>query len=196
MKLTTCLLIIVCGCGAVALGEASARGAAPQPAAAPTQNLTLPAGTTMMVRLADNISSQDNSGALFSTSLETDLRVGNAVAVKKGSTIYGRIQSSTQAGRVAGQSTLELTLTQIDVNGQAVPIMTNAYQEAGQRSGRKAARGAAAGAIIGGIAGNAGTGAAIGAASGAAMRGETINLTTGTLLEFRLTQPVTVPSAQ
>ncbi len=114
------------------------------------------------------------------------------MAAKGGTIIYGKVQSSTQAGRVAGRSTLDLRLSQIVIAGQAVPIMTSGYQQAGQASIAKAAKGAAAGAAIGAIAGDAGKGAAIGATAGAMMRGQTITVAPGTLLEFTLMQPVTV----
>ncbi|HWW01936.1 MAG TPA: glycine zipper family protein [Candidatus Acidoferrum sp.] len=161
------------------------------PAASP-QSVTLPAGTTLLVRTLDSISSRDRPGATFTTKLEYDLAAGSAVGVKGGTLIYGRVQSSSQAGRAVGQSTLDIRLTQMVINGQPAPIMTGNYQEAGQRSIAKAAKGAAAGAAIGAIAGNAGKGAAIGATAGALTRGQTLTITPGTLLEFTLQQPVTV----
>ena len=164
---------------------------APAPAAQP-QSVTLSAGTTLLVRMMDSISSKNNPGATFTTKLEYDLGSGGATAVKGGTVIYGRVQSSTQAGRAVGRSTLDLRLTQMVVNGQPIPIMTSGYQEAGQASIAKAAKGAAAGAAVGAIAGNAGKGAAIGATAGALTRGQTVTVTPGTLLEFTLMQPVTI----
>lgn len=167
---------------------------APAPVAAPaSQAVTIPAGTTLMVRIMDSVSSRDKAGAIFTTKLETD--VGDGSAVKTGTIVYGRVQSSTQAGRAMGQSTLDLRLTQFVVNGKTVPIITSGYQEAGQRSIVKAAKGAAAGAAIGAIAGDAGKGAAIGAVGGAVLRGQTITVPPGTVLEFTLMQPVTIPAS-
>ena len=180
---------------ATAPPAATAASPAAEPAAQ-LQSVTLAAGTTLLVRTLDSISSRDKPGATFSTKLEYDLAAGNAVGVKGGSLVYGRIQSATQAGRAVGQSTLDLRLTQIVINNQPVPIMTGGYQLAGQRSVAKAAKGAAAGAAIGAIAGNAGKGAAIGATAGAITRGQTLTITPGTLLEFTLMQPVTVPGSQ
>jgi hypothetical protein len=77
-----------------------------------------------------------------------------------------------------------------------VPISTSSFTDAGQRSGAKVAKGAAAGAAIGAIAGNAGVGAAIGAVTGGVIRGQSITIPPGTLLDFSLTQPVSVPAAQ
>jgi hypothetical protein len=173
--------------------------AATLPATAPVvqpQSVTLPAGTTLLVRTLDSVSSRDRPGATFSTRLEYDLPAGNAVGVKGGSLIYGKVQGATQAGRAVGQSTLDLRLTQIVINNQPVPLMTGGYQVAGKRSIEKAAKGAAAGAAIGAIAGNAGKGAAIGATAGALTRGQTLTITPGTLLEFTLMQPVTLSTPQ
>lgn len=149
-----------------------------------------------MVRMMDSVSSQSKAGSLFTTKLETDLATGGVVAVKGGSVVYGKVLSSTQAGRARGQSTLDLRLTQIVVNGQPVPITTSGFQEAGQKSGAKVAKGAAAGAAIGAIAGDAGKGAAIGAVTGGVVRGQTVTVPPGTLLEFTLQQPVTLTVAR
>ena len=177
---------------------AAAPVAAVTPAAAgasapPIGNMTtLPAGTTLLVRLMDPVSSQNPAGTKFSARLEYDLMAGNAVAAKAGTVVYGQIASSTQARRAVGKSTLDLRLVQIAAGGTPVPIMTSGYQQAGEESIRKAARGAAAGAAVGAIAGDAGKGAAIGATAGALKKGETVTITPGTLLEFTLTSPVTI----
>lgn len=175
-----------------ALKFTAAPATAAAPAAAPGNTVTLPAGTTLLVRTVDPLSSQNQAGTTFSARLETDLSAGNVVAVKGGTMIYGKVQSSTQARRAVGQSTIDLRLTQLVVNGKQVPIGTSGYQQAGERSGAKAARGAAAGAAVGAVAGDAGKGAAVGATVGAARRGQTISIPAGTLLEFTLTQPITI----
>lgn len=165
-------------------------------ATAATNAVTLPAGTTLLVRMVDTVSSKDSPGTKFTTRLEYDVAAGGAVAVKGGTTIYGQVQSSTQARRAVGKSTLDLRLAQIVVGGQPVPITTSGFQEAGPESIRKAARGAAAGGAIGAIAGGeAGKGAAIGATASLLRKGETVTVPPNTLLEFTLTQPVTVPRA-
>ena len=170
---------------------ASAGAGAP----AKSQSVTLPAGTTLLVRLMDSVSSKNAAGSKFTTKLEYDLAAGGTVAVKGGTVIYGKVQSSTQARRAVGKSTLDLRLAQIVSAGQPVPISTSGYQQASDASIKKAARGAGAGAAIGAIAGDAGMGAAIGAVAGALKKGEVITITPGTLLEFTLQQPVTIQVA-
>lgn len=180
---------------ATAIPVAATTATAPALPAQP-KTITLPAGTMLLVRMMDSISSKNAQGTPFTTRLEYDLpATGGGVAIKAGTTIYGRVQSSSQAGRAMGRSTLDLRLNQLVVGGQSIPIMTGGHKEAGQASIAKAAKGAAAGAAIGAIAGDAGKGAAIGATTGALVRGQTITVTPGTLLEFTLTQPVTLPAS-
>jgi hypothetical protein len=167
--------------------------AAPAPAAAPAAtSATIPAGTTLLVRMVDPVSSRDPQGKRFTTSLETDLAANGVVVAKAGTRVYGRVQSAQQAGRYAGQSKLDLRLTELAVGPNLVPLMTSGYTDAGSRSIGKTAKGAAAGAAIGAIAGDAGKGAAIGAVASGVKKGEAVTVSPGTLLEFQLLQPATV----
>jgi hypothetical protein len=169
--------------------------AALAPAAAPRQ-VTLPAGTMLLVRMKDSISSKNAAGTPFTTKIEYDLVVNGTKVVPAGSVIYGKVLSSTQARRALGQSTLDLRLTQIVAGGGPVPIVTTGYKQAGEKAIKDAARGAAAGAAIGAIAGDAGKGAAIGATVGALKRGQSITIPPGMLMEFNLTQPCTLTVGQ
>lgn len=166
--------------------------AAPAPAPA---TVTIPAGTTLLVRLVDPVSSKDAPGKRFTTALEMPVTVNGAVVVPAGGKVYGRVEGAQQARRYAGKSSLDLRLTDLAVGPNLVPIVTGGYTEQGAGSMRKTARGAAAGAAIGGIADGgdgAATGAAIGAVASGLRRGETSAVNPGELLEFRLQQPVTV----
>lgn len=170
--------------------------AAPAASAAQPKSVVLPAGTMLLVRMVDSISSRNAAGTSFAAKLEYDLGANNVVALKAGTTFYGKVQSASQAGRALGRSTLDLRLTQIVTGAQPVPLVTSGHKEAGQASIAKAAKGAGAGAAIGAIAGDAGKGAAIGATAGALARGQTVTIPTGTLLEFTLVQPATIPVGQ
>jgi hypothetical protein len=165
--------------------------APPPQAAAPPSSVTLPYGTTLLVRMMDSVSSRNSPGANFTTKLEYNLVANGIVVAPAGTIIYGRVQSATQAGRAFGKSTLDIRLAQMVVNGSPLPIATSSYKEAGAASIKKAAVGAGAGAAIGAIAGDAGKGAAIGATASLLKKGETITIPPGALLEFTLMQPVT-----
>jgi hypothetical protein len=109
---------------------------------------------------------------------------------------------ASSAGRLKGSSDLALELSDIVINGTAYLLLTSTYE--GKREGGSTAKkivgGAGLGALIGGLAGGgrgAGIGAAAGAAGGtavaAAKKGEQLPIPSGTLLEFRLAQPVALP---
>jgi hypothetical protein len=182
-------------------GTATAR---PAPAPMPQQKMiTVPAGTTILVRMLDTVDSSKNPpGSRFTATLETNLVVNGKVIVPKGNTVYGRLAESKQAGRATGSSELQLELSDIVVHGTAYPLLTSDYQVKGSSSGKRSAKrvlgGAGLGAIIGGIAGNAGMGAAIGATAGVvgsvAQKGQAVNVPSETLLEFRLQQPASLPA--
>ncbi|MCL4788666.1 MAG: hypothetical protein KJ070_18045 [Verrucomicrobia bacterium] len=195
------LTLLQCGlaatfCGVVALAQTGAQeskpAAAPAPAAA---TVTINAGTSLLVRTVDPVSSKDPQGKRFTTTLETDLAVNGKVVARAGTKIYGRVEGTKQAGRYAGQSGLELRLSEIAMGPNLVPILTGGYSQTSDKSGRKTARGAAAGAAIGAIADGgqgAATGAAIGAVASGLKKGQAVTLSPGTLLEFTLQQPLTV----
>ena len=171
---------------------------APAPAAQP-KTVTLPAGTMLLVRMADGVSSRNAAGATFTTKLEYNLVADGVTAVPAGTVIYGRVQSSTQARRAFGRSTLDLRLAQMVVGGSPLPLSTSSFKEAGEASIKKAARGAAAGAAIGAIVDGgdgAGKGAAIGATASLLKKGQTVTVPPGALLEFTLSQPVSVRVGQ
>ena len=176
-------------------------------AAAPPQanSISVPAGTRILVRLGETLSSaQQRSGARFTGRLETNVTVGGIVVAPQGATVHGQVVSAQSAGRMAGGSELALELTDIVINGTAHPIMTTTYQLQGEGQGGRTARrvtgGAGLGSVIGALAGG-GTGAAIGAAAGAGLgtarsaggRGQQVGLGQGTLLEFRLQHPAMLP---
>lgn len=171
--------------------------AAAPAAVAPGSTVTVPAGTVLLVRMGDTISTQSvKAGASFSAKLEYDLIADGAIVAKAGTVLYGKVQSATQAKRARGQSTLDLRLVQIAAGGTPVAITTSGYQQAGENSIKKVAKAAAAGAVIGNNTGSGdqGDGAAIGAGVAMLKPGEPVVVPKGTLIEFSLTQAVTMQS--
>jgi hypothetical protein len=142
--------------------------------------------------MLDGASSNDSKGKRFTTTLETDLVIDGQMVAKAGSKIYGRVENAEKAGRYVGKSSLDLRLTDFTIGGLLVPIVTGPYAQTGAGSLGKAARGAAAGAAIGAIADDdAGKGAAIGAVASGVKKGQPVVVPPGTLMEFKLQQPVT-----
>jgi len=173
--------------------QAPAAAAAPAVPPAPA-SITVPAGTALLVRLRDPLDSNRHGvGHRFSGTLEGKLAVGTEVVAPVGSTVYGKLTSAQQAGRVVGKTELQATLTGILIGGVVVPIQTGDCQAkadpAGRDTVRKVARGAAIGALVDGSKG-ARNGAKIGAGAAILTRGPSIYIPSGTLLEYRLTQPL------
>ena len=165
----------------------------PSPAPAAAGPVTVPAGTVLTVRVETQVSSTDPPGKKFTAKLLADLMAGDATVAKAGTTVYGQVDQSKQAGRLAGKSQLAISLTGVDLAGKVLPIMTTNFAEAGKSEFRKTARNAAGGAVIGNAvdsSGGAGKGAAVGVGVSLIKKGDSVTVPPGALLEFRLTQPV------
>ena len=174
-------------------------------AAKDDRQVTVPAGTRILIRMTDSVDSREQTaGYRFEASLETNLQVGDVVVAPRGTTILGRLDSASSAGRMSGSSELTLELTDIVINGTAYPLITSTYEIKGKGKGTKTAKdvigGTGLGALIGGLAGGgkgAGIGALVGAAGGTAIagsrKGEQLSIPSESLLEFRLDQPTRVP---
>ena len=178
-----------------------------QPQAAP-KKVTVPAGTRILIRMADSVdSSKQQIGHRFTAKLETNLQVDDVVVAPRGTTVYGRLAHAKSAGNVSGGAELTLEMTDVVINGTAYPLLTSTYQVASQGQGNKTAKrvagGTGLGALVGGLAGG-GKGAAIGAGAGAAAgttvsaatKGTQVSVPSESLLEFRLQQPVSLPVAR
>lgn len=181
---------------------------APPPPPPPPQRVTIPAGTTLAVRLVDSLDSEKNQpGETFHATLNSPLAVDGEIAIPSGYDVEGHIVDVKSAGKFAGQSVLVLQLDRVLVNGKSYSIQTDQYKRQGSSRGKNTAEkvgaGAAIGAIIGGLAGG-GKGAGIGAAAGgglgggvqAATKGQQIKLPSETVLNFTLQNPLTVVPAQ
>jgi hypothetical protein len=174
---------------------ASAPPPADVPVAPPAQAITIPAGTPLLVRMMDSISSKNKPGTRFTTTLEQDLVVNGVVVVKAGTKIYGELRSAKQAGRAVGKSEIDIRLTQLALGNEMPLIATSSFTDKGKSSGAKTVGAAAVGAGVGAVV-NGGEGAKKGAAiaGGASLlkKGDTVTVPPGSLLEFTLTQPLNV----
>ena len=201
----------------LASSEAPPAQAEPAPAAAtepPVQNtpppappakVTIPAGTSLSVRLLDGLDSERNQvGDTFRATLSTPIVIDDKVVLPRDADVQGRVVDVKSAGRFAGGSNLTIELTSLSVNGKTYNIETSQWAKDGTGQGKKTAAktigGSALGAIIGGLAGG-GKGAAIGTVAGAGAGAGTaaatnkanqIKLGPEALLSFSLQNSLTV----
>lgn len=165
--------------------------------AADAKIVTIPKGTSLMIRAVDPVSSRDPAGKLFAGKLEGDLRSGGVTVAPSGTTVYGRLESARQSGALAGRNQLELKLTEIMIDGERVPIITAPYsaKQQGAGSGGRTVRNTGVGAAVGGLAdGSSGAkkGAAVGLGLSALSGGrESLSIQRGQLLNFTLDHPLT-----
>jgi len=159
--------------------------------------ITVPAGTRLVIRTTENIDSRQHSaGHRFRGQLEGALVIDGVTAVPRGSFVHGRLISSSQAGRMVGSSELVAEFSDVMINDQLIPMSTGVLAaqtsgEAGRTIGRTA-RAAAVGGLVSGRSG-ARTGARVGAGASILTSGSSINIPRGTILETTLSAPLTVP---
>jgi hypothetical protein len=171
--------------------------------------LTVPAGTILVIRTTDFLSSDKNlAGDPFTAVLDQPLIVNGWVVARRGQVLVGKVKDAKKAGRIKGTSELEVELTDITiVDGRQVPILTELWKGSGGTShGQDAATVGSTtgmGALIGAAA-DWGRGAAIGAGAGAAVGLGAVLLTRGrptivepeTPLSFRLVDPAKIDTTQ
>jgi hypothetical protein len=192
--------------------SASSRSAPVPPIQLPeftNKTISVPPGTTLLVRLNETLSSKHNStGQTFRATLAYPLMVNGTVVAKSGSAVLGRIIDARKAHLIHGHSDLSLVLTDLTTaDQQLVKVHTAQWYEKGSGSELVRSAKAASGAAVGAV-----KGAAVGAARGAGLRSsgdndedtatdrsgkhvsnkKNIVLPAGTQLQFRLISPFTI----
>ncbi|HLJ16882.1 MAG TPA: hypothetical protein VKV15_20475 [Bryobacteraceae bacterium] len=172
------------------------------PAPASATGPQLPAGTQLVIRMIDDVDSQrDHVGQTYRASIAEPVVLDGQTVVPRGADVVAKLVADQQSGKIEGHTVLTLDLQSLKVNGQSIPINTQAVSQGSGSRGSKSTKvigGATAlGAIIGAIAGG-GRGAAIGGLSGAGAgtavqvmtKGERVKIPSETRLTFTLQQPV------
>ena len=187
----------------VAPAPAQETAKAPEPPPPPPP-LVVPAGTHIVIRMGNGITSKTaNPGDTFTGSLARPVAVGGVVAIPSGAGLTGRVVNVKSPGKFKGEGVLSIALTAVNVGGAPVAIKTSTYTRVvkgkGKRTAVMAGGGTGAGLLIGGLAGG-GKGALIGGLVGAGAGTAGAGLTGNKELEipaesavtFRLGHSITV----
>jgi hypothetical protein len=171
--------------------------------------VTVPAGTSVIVRLGQGISSGSvTSGATFESSLTAPLAAGGVEVAPVGSSVTGKVTNAISSGRLKRPAELSLVLISLtSPSGQSVPLSTSSWSMKAESHKKRNMEfiggGGGGGALIGALAGGkrgALIGGAVGAGAGtgaAAYTGKKeIELAAETKLTFKLTQPVSFSKTQ
>ncbi|MEO6817214.1 MAG: BON domain-containing protein [Edaphobacter sp.] len=175
-----------------------------RPAAPSFRDVTVPAGTTLPIRITQTLdSASTQQGDSFSGTVASDVVLDGVVAIPHGTPVSGRVDAVQEAAHFKGNSLLTIELTGLRLHGSSVALATEPYSLEGKGRGKntaiKTGGGAAVGAILGGIFGG-GKGAAIGAAAGGGLgagsnaitRGEQVQIPSESLIRFHLTNSISM----
>ena len=167
--------------------------------------VSIPAGTVINIRMIDSISSDRNhAGEIFRGSIADSIRIGNRTVVPLGANAYVKLVDASSAGRVkGGRSKLQLQLQRIVAGNHSYPVASNVVEFRAKSETKKSAKSAGIGALAGGGLGallgggkgaaiGAGLGAGAGVATNAAHRGEQVYIGSETLVQFRLAAPLRI----
>lgn len=151
-------------------------------------------GTRLMVKLDKPINTaKDKKGSIITAVLDIDLIVNDKVVAPKGAKVYGKVIES-RGGKILGGQKLVVQFTDLMINNQLSPILTDPVGvETGQgNTVKKVGAGALIGSAFGGSKG-AGKGALIaGGLSILGAKGNHIQIPAGTIAEIPLMAPITV----
>jgi hypothetical protein len=182
-----------------------APASAPPAAAAAPKTMTVPAGTTVNVRLTQGIDvDASQAGQTFKAIVDDPVMIGGSIVIPRGASAVVQAVQVQQSGKMKGSDKISLKMNSIGFGGMVYEVATGYVETKGKGEGKRTTRkiggGAGLGAIVGGIAGGgegAAIGAAIGGVTGAAVAAggeEHLKVPAETRLQFQLTSAVNVRS--
>lgn len=188
-----------------ARSQPTARSQSTSRSTSSTSWLSVPAGTPISVRLRTRLSTKTSDiGDAFSATVTRAVTVGGRTVIPAGATVRGHVAMVRQPGKASGRGQMRLYYDSVNLGGRSYNLASSSITYEGKGGSGTDAKiiggGAAAGAVIGGVlggsAGSAAKGAVIGGAAGTAAslmdRGPQLVFEPGTVLRFRLDNPVRV----
>jgi hypothetical protein len=167
-------------------------------------SMTIPAGTTVTVRMAESVDSEtSHAGQIVRATVDTPVMINGHVAVPQGAEAIGRITAIESPGRFRGRAVVAMELTALNFDGKSMSVMTSAYQEVGNPRGKQTTKYVGGGGVLGTLLGaftggkkGAFIGMTVGAAGGAVaqvVRGrDPLTIPAESLVLFTLQSPLTV----
>ena len=103
--------------------------------------VTIPAGTTLVVRTLHNISAVDAPGKAVAMQLDKNVVVNGKVALPAGTRISGRVETSKRTSIPSRSQRLTVNITDAQVHGRTVAIKTTGAVSPGNPFARTTRRG-------------------------------------------------------
>ena len=185
--------------------------AVPPPPPPPVEpaKVSIPAGTTLSIRVDQRISvKHDHVGETFTGEVVNPVMGSDgSTLVPKGSPVGGVVDAAHKRGHFKGASVLELRLTSLTLNGTQYPLTTRDLARTKKGKGKRSAAliggGAGLGMLVGGVAsGGVGllVGGLVGGGGGAAAAGMTgnrdIDIPAESIVKFTLADDLVVDVPQ
>ncbi|MGH9735601.1 MAG: hypothetical protein ACRD8A_13550 [Candidatus Acidiferrales bacterium] len=110
--------------------DAPAQNQNPQPdvnrsASDDSELITLPAGTAIPVRLADEVNSHhDKRGELYTGSVDPSVLIQDRVVIPRGTEAHVRLVRVKKGGRLHGKAKVQLELVSLIMNGEKLGVNT------------------------------------------------------------------------
>jgi hypothetical protein len=169
-----------------------------------TREVTVPAGTSVLLRWSETVSSRANSaGDVFRTTVDQDVRIAGDVAIPAGSVVIGRVTEAHQPEKVGGRARLSLEFTALELPSGESSAIEAVFAASGKSQNLKDA-GIIAGSTVGGaILGEAldeGEGGVIGgilggiggAVAASRNKAQAVQIPAGTVMAIELVRAVTL----
>jgi hypothetical protein len=180
------------------------------PAPVKPVDVTIPAGTTLTIRVDQSINVKTSqAGDTFTGEIVDPVFApgDNNVLVPKGAPVGGVVDEAHKRGHFKGRSTLELRLTSLTLNGTRYSLMTRDLMESKKGKGKRSAAmiggGSGVGMLVGGVAtGGVGllVGGLVGGGVGAAAAGSTgnrdLDIRAESIVHFKLADDLVVQPPQ
>ncbi len=200
-----CLALALAACTPLALSTLSTPLAAQespspaqpdqtQPANSPGEHeqVLLPAGTVISVRIADRVDSNKlHSGDLLTGIVDPSLIYNDRVVIPRGTEAHVRMAENKKGGHLHGKAEVALELVGLVMNGRKLEVVSDTYQK---DQGVLAAKIKAAAPASAGAGANMATGTDPGSAVSpviAIFHAASVDLQPNTRFEFSLTAPFT-----
>lgn len=156
--------------------------------------VVIPASTPMMVKMISTVNSAKHpAGYKFTARLETAVVIDNEIIIPRKTVVYGVISESKKSSRLIGNSNMSIQFTAMLINDQLVPISASDIKAVSESTTKDTVARTARFAAIGGLAnGSEGAGNMAKAGLGVSLLtgGRSVNIPSGTLLEFTLMSPI------
>ncbi len=157
------------------------------------EHVTLPAGTVIEVRIADEVDSSHNHyGDLITGTVDPSVLVHDHVVIPRGTEAHVRMLEDKKGGHLHGKAEVKLELVSLVMNGERLGVETEAYKKhkgalsAKAQAEMKPSAGAAAD-----TASAANPGGAVADEVIAVFRAAKVDLKAGKRIPFTLTSPFT-----